>query len=127
VNDNKFKLTQEAVGHLIEVLRLHLPFKQVMNELIKDGVEDVELQIFEARFNTLLNILLEYSEAKLETREFSRILRDWWEVEISHAVHLREIEHVKRKVLIYDDNEIVLDEEITREVKERETQELPTG
>jgi hypothetical protein len=98
-----------------------------MNELVKEGVEDVERQIFEARYNTLLNILIEYADAKLETREFSRINREWWQVAMWYAVHLREIEHVKQKVLVYDDNEIVLDEEITREVVELEREELPTG
>jgi hypothetical protein len=127
VNDKKFKLTPEAISHLIEVLKLHSPLRQVMDELVKDGVEDVERQVFETRYNTLLNILLEYSEGKLETREFSRVTRDWWEATAWYTVHLCEIEHVKQKVFVYDGNEIVLDEEITREVKELERQELSFG
>jgi hypothetical protein len=127
VNDKKLKLTPEVLNHIVEVLRLHSPLRQVIDELVKDGVEDVERQIFEARYNTLLNILIEYADAKLETREFSRVTRDWWETAIWYAVHLCEIEHVKQKVLVYDGNEIVLGEEITREVKELESQELPTG
>jgi hypothetical protein len=111
VNNNKFKLTLEAVSHLIEVLRLHSPLKQVMKELVNDGVEDVERQIFESRFNTLLDILKEYSDVKVIKRERIELPKEAVFPTIAAGVAIAQARKVIETVIVYDSNEVVIDRE----------------
>jgi len=92
-----FKFTDEAVDNILQLLTAQRACLTLLKELISEGVNKVERELFLSVVNTLVNVLGEYSDVTI-TIEEERTLPDasFWFARGPVEITVRKVAKIRK-------------------------------
>ena len=92
-----FKFTDEAVDNILQLLTAQRACLTLLKELISEGVDKVERELFLSVVNTLVNVLGEYSDVTI-TIEEERTLPDasFWFARGPVEITVRKVAKIRK-------------------------------
>jgi len=95
--ENGFKFTDEAVDNILQLLSAQRACLSLLKELISQGVDNVERELFLSVVNALVNVLGEYSDVTI-TIEEERTLPDasFWFARGPVEITVRKVAKIRK-------------------------------